>query len=160
MAAEYDPKKARFPLCITWTPLPCISWFVPCIGHTGICGTDGVIYDFAGPYTISKDNFAFGECYKYVRLEITDQEKFNEDIDEANVVYKRRNHNLCCDNCHSHVAHVLNSHNYMGRSNWTMIGVWWLLITSGSYVSCATFIRTYLVFTIIVGIIVACSLLL
>ena len=65
-----DPEKARFPLCITWTPLPCISWIIPCIGHTGICGTDGVIYDFAGPFTIGEDEFAFGTTHKYVRLNI------------------------------------------------------------------------------------------
>ena len=57
---------ARFPLCITWTPLPVITWFLPFIGHTGICGTDGIIHDFAGPYYVSEDDFAFGETHKYV----------------------------------------------------------------------------------------------
>ena len=52
---EMDPEKARFPLCITWTILPCITWFLPFIGHTGICDTTGVIYDFAGPYFVSED---------------------------------------------------------------------------------------------------------
>ena len=68
--AEMNPAEARFPLCITWTPLPLISWFLPMIGHTGICGADGIIYDFAGPYYISKDDFAFGETHKYVVLDI------------------------------------------------------------------------------------------
>lgn len=77
-----DPKSARFPLCITWTPLPGISWMIPCIGHTGIAGTDGIIYDFAGPYVVEKDDFAFGETCKYVELDIapSQRKKFDEDI--------------------------------------------------------------------------------
>ena len=41
----------RFPV---WSPLPPITWILPFIGHTGICTEDGIIYDFAGPYTIGK----------------------------------------------------------------------------------------------------------
>lgn len=32
-----DIKNQRYPFCIVWTPLPLISWFIPLIGHTGIC---------------------------------------------------------------------------------------------------------------------------
>ena len=71
---EIDPKNARFPICITWTPLPMISWFLPCIGHTGIATSSGVIHDFAGPYTISVDDFSFGQCYKYVVLQVTQEQ--------------------------------------------------------------------------------------
>lgn len=35
---KIDVKNNRYPYCIVWTPLPCISWFLPFIGHTGICG--------------------------------------------------------------------------------------------------------------------------
>lgn len=35
---KIDSKNNRYPYCIVWTPLPCISWFLPFIGHTGICG--------------------------------------------------------------------------------------------------------------------------
>jgi len=35
---KIDVEKQRYPYCIVWTPLPCISWFLPFIGHTGICG--------------------------------------------------------------------------------------------------------------------------
>ena len=35
---KIDIKRNRFPYCIVWTPLPYISWFLPFIGHTGICG--------------------------------------------------------------------------------------------------------------------------
>ena len=80
--AQMDAENARFPLSITWTPLPGITWLLPMIGHTGIAGTDGIIYDFAGPYYISEDDFAFGETHKYVELDIPAHQlaKFNEDI--------------------------------------------------------------------------------
>jgi hypothetical protein len=35
---KIDIKRSRFPYCIVWTPLPLISWIIPVIGHTGICG--------------------------------------------------------------------------------------------------------------------------
>ena len=62
---EVDPKRARFPCCIVWTPLPLLSWFIPFVGHLGICREDGVILDFAGPNYVCVDNFAFGAptCY-------------------------------------------------------------------------------------------------
>lgn len=41
---------------------------IPCIGHTGIGDSKGVIHDFAGPYYVSIDDLAFGETHKYVTL--------------------------------------------------------------------------------------------
>ena len=141
--------------------MPCITWILPCIGHTGICKTDGIIYDFAGPYTISVDDFAFGSTHKYVQLNINeaDYDRWNTQVEKANAKYKKRMHNLCCDNCHSHVANALNNFKYLGKENWTMISVFWLLITSGKYVSCAAFLKTYIGFFVIVAIITACVLL-
>ena len=51
-----DPTKEKYPYCIVWSPLPPITWLIPFIGHTGIADSNGVIYDFAGPYTINKGN--------------------------------------------------------------------------------------------------------
>ena len=62
--AKIDANRARFPLCIVWTPLPGLTWLLPMIGHTGIAMSDGVIHDFQGPYTIGVDDLAFGECHK------------------------------------------------------------------------------------------------
>ena len=38
--------------------------FFPFIGHTGICTSDGIIYDFAGPYTIGTSNW---RCYTPIK---------------------------------------------------------------------------------------------
>ena len=150
-----DADNARFPLCITWTPIPMITWFLPFIGHTGLCGADGVIHDFAGPYYVSEDDFAFGECHKYVMIDVENGslQKFQEDIMRADRTYRKRMHNICCDNCHSHVARALNNHKYRGKDNWTMVSVWWLLVTESKYVSIAHIFWTYLPFLLLVSLI-------
>ena len=62
-------------------------------------------------------------------------------------------HNLCCDNCHSHVAMVLNKIKYEGRTDWTMVSVWWMCIARGKYVSWLHIFRTYICFVIVLAII-------
>ena len=65
---QIDPRRARFPCCIVWSPLPVISWIIPFIGHLGICREDGVILDFAGPNFVCVDNFAFGAATRYFQI--------------------------------------------------------------------------------------------
>lgn len=65
---QIDPRRARFPYCIVWSPLPVISWFIPFIGHVGICREDGVILDFAGPNFVCVDNFTFGAATRYLQI--------------------------------------------------------------------------------------------
>ena len=55
-------------------------------------------------------------------------------------------HNICCDNCHSHVARALNNFKYKGRDNYTMIDVWWMLITRSTFVSWGSVLYTYLLY--------------
>lgn len=68
---EIDPKKAKLPCCIVWTPLPVVSWLAPFIGHVGLCREDGVILDFAGSNFINVDDFAFGPPARYLQLDRT-----------------------------------------------------------------------------------------
>ena len=75
---KIDPDNSWYPYCIVWTPLPLITWIIPFIGHTGICNSQGVIHDFAGPYYVSEDDMAFGQPTKYVWL---DFENYKEDWD-------------------------------------------------------------------------------
>mmetsp|Transcript_46429 Transcript_46429/g.34104 ORF Transcript_46429/g.34104 Transcript_46429/m.34104 type:complete len:112 (+) Transcript_46429:43-378(+) len=76
-SAKIQARDARFPYCIVWTPLPLITWLIPCIGHTGIALSQGVIHDFAGPFTIGIDNLAFGETHKYVRLHVEEPIRYD-----------------------------------------------------------------------------------
>ena len=64
-----DPRKAKFPCCLVWTPLPVVSWLAPFIGHVGICREDGVILDFSGSNFVNVDDFAFGAVARYLQLD-------------------------------------------------------------------------------------------
>lgn len=66
---EVDPKKAKFPCCVVWTPLPIVSWLAPFIGHVGICKEDGTILDFSGSNLINVNDFAFGPVGRYLQLD-------------------------------------------------------------------------------------------
>ena len=68
-SSRIDLERHRYPYCVVWTPLPIITWFLPFIGHTGICTSSGIIRDFAGPYYVSEDNMAFGNPTRYWKLD-------------------------------------------------------------------------------------------
>ncbi|KAL4459711.1 hypothetical protein ABPG73_002245 [Tetrahymena malaccensis] len=148
---KISPENDRFPYCIVWTALPFITWIIPIIGHTGIALSNGVIHDFAGPYFISVDNFAFGKPLKYVKIKhdnIT-KEKYDNAIIKADNKFCQMMHNLFCNNCHSHVADALNNMGYLGKTNWNMVSVWFICLWSSNYVSWWKLIQTYLPLTII-----------
>ena len=142
---QIDIQNDRFPYCIVWTPIPMLTYIIPFIGHTGICTSNGIIHDFAGSNYVGIDNMAFGNPTKYVQLTPNDREinEWDNAIDKGDERFSMENHNLCFNNCHSHVACVLNNIKYKGKNNYTMIHVWWMLITRGKYVSFCGFIKTY-----------------
>nr|CAD7266136.1 unnamed protein product [Timema shepardi] len=120
-------------LCIS-----CFRWILPFIGHMGIATSNGVIRDFAGPYVVAEDNMAFGRPTKYWQLKshlarggVTG---WDNAVREASEVYKTRMHNLCCDNCHSHVAMALNLMGYDGSTSWNMVKLALLILVHGKYV--------------------------
>eukprot|EP00510_Aplanochytrium_minuta_P004938 CAMPEP_0184007688 /NCGR_PEP_ID=MMETSP0954-20121128/1498_1 /TAXON_ID=627963 /ORGANISM="Aplanochytrium sp, Strain PBS07" /LENGTH=177 /DNA_ID=CAMNT_0026286597 /DNA_START=407 /DNA_END=937 /DNA_ORIENTATION=+ len=127
-----NTRNDRYPFCIVWTPLPGITTLLPFIGHMGIADSRGVIYDFAGPYTIMEDNLTFGRTSRYIQCINASEatESFAKDWDEAiglaNRVYSNRMHNLCWDNCHSHVKNVLNRIKFRDFNHWNMgiLAVW------------------------------------
>ena len=98
---------------ILWSPLPLLTWIIPFIGHVGIADSNGVANDFQGPYFVGDDGrMAFGQPTRALKIDVGElpggSERWDEAIEEANNVYRGRMHNLCCDNCHSHVAYALN----------------------------------------------------
>ena len=58
-------------------------------------------------------------------------------------------HNLCCDNCHSHVATALNMMRYQDSENWNMVSLAVLMLVKGKYVSCGAVIKTWTPFLIL-----------
>ena len=150
-----DLKSSHFPYCIVWTPIPVLTYIIPSIGHTGIGNSNGIIHDFASSFFVSVDDFAFRKPTKYIQLELTEQEKYDWDraILKGDNKYNMEEHNIFVNNCHSHVAYVLNQLNYKGRNNYNMVSIWWMLITKGKYVNCCGFFKTYIGFLIIIFII-------
>ena len=152
---EIDLKSSHFPYCIVWTPIPFLTYLFPSIGHTGIGTSSGIIHDFAGSFFVSVDDFAFGKPTKYIKMKLTEQEKYSWDraIEKGDNKYNMEEHNIFINNCHSHVAYVLNQLNYKGKNNYNMVSIWWMLILRGRYVSFCGFFKTYLGFLIIILII-------
>lgn len=143
----------KYPFCIVWTPIPVLTWFFPFIGHMGIALSNGVIRDFAGPYFVSEDNMAFGRPTRFL---ILDPYKVNggvmewdESISKASVIYGTRMHNLCWDNCHSHVGMALTLMKYNESTNWNMVRLASWMFFFGQYVGVWGAIKTWLPFSLI-----------
>ena len=148
---KIDNINQRYPYCIVWTILPCVSWFMPSIGHVGICNSQGIIHDFAGPHYVSIDDMAFGNPTKFVILELS-QKEFNEydkAVELGRQYYNKLDYNFCTNNCHSFVANVLNRLKYKGRTNYNMVDVWWLCSTKSKYITWGDLFKTYSGFIII-----------
>ncbi|CAG5109115.1 Similar to TMEM222: Transmembrane protein 222 (Homo sapiens) [Cotesia congregata] len=152
-----EPARKKFPFCIVWTPIPFLTYFFPFIGHMGIATSAGVIRDFAGPYHVSEDNMAFGKPTKYWQLDYSRARGglagWDAAVSEASDIYKKKMHNLFCDNCHSHVATALNLMNYDNSSNWNMVKLAFFMLIKGKYVGFLGFVKTWLPFVIIITII-------
>ena len=151
-----DPKNNRYPYCLVWTPLPLITAIIPCIGHVGICTSDGIIHDFSAPYYVSRDEMAFGNPTKYAILnsnDLIEKNEWDKAIKKGTNKYFRQNYSFCSNNCHSYCAKVLNYMKYKGKSNWNMVSIWWIINTKSKYVSWEKLFQTYIGFFIFIGIV-------
>ena len=164
-----DVPRSRFPFSIVWCPLPGLTWLLPVVGHMGICDSRGVVTDFAGPYHISVDNMAFSRPYLYLALDpslaarrpaggASAAEAWDAAVDAGCDEYCGRMHNICCDNCHSHVARCLNEMRYMGRSDWGMVGVGALVILRGKWVSAGHALAVWVPFLVALAVILFLAL--
>ena len=161
-----DHNNERYPCCVVWTPLPLVTWILPFVGHMGICDTEGVIHDFAGPFYIGQDCMAFGDPVKYWDLSkhvlnkkgTTKTQKQllqeNDDAVGATTDHFRatQNYNFFCNNCHSFCASAMEA--FDNSSSWNMVKLAAVLFFCGKYVSVGRFLKAHLPFFIIVGIIV------
>lgn len=154
-------QQERLAYTIVWSPLPPITWLIPFIGHTGICNSNGVASDFRGPYTVGDDGrMAFGAPTRALRIinkgnggssiSITAQQ-WDDAIREANVEYGGRMHNICCDNCHSHVAYALNlmSVSAYGVQKWDMVKIAALVFFRADFLSRGAILQQFLPFLLV-----------
>ena len=148
---KIDLERQRYPYCIVWTPIPCITWILPSIGHAGICTSEGVIHDFAGPYFVSVDNMAFGNPTKYIFLDLDQREieRYDDAIEGGKEDYSEQMYSFCCNNCHSFIARCLNKMKYKGKTNYTMVHVWWMLCIKSRFISFGKFFQSYIGFFVV-----------
>ena len=133
-----------YPAAIVWSPLPPLTWLCPVIGHMGITYSNGVICDFAGPYTVNEQGrMAFGNPTRYLPIKGIDTQKWDDAVHHANGVYNKRMHNICCDNCHSHVASALNDMQLYGSKQWNMIVLSFWVFFAGRFPSFFDFVKTF-----------------
>lgn len=78
---------------------------------------------------------------------------YDRAVAEGAMIYGKRMHNLVCDNCHSHVATILNMLRYEGRSDWNQLRVCWKIWMKGSWTSTrnAVIVSAPILFLIIVA---------
>jgi hypothetical protein len=103
---QIQVNKNLYPHCILWSPLPPITWILPFIGHTGIADSKGVIYDFAGPYTIGMGGMAFGNPTRYIQL--NPEQCSNLSWDEGVEEVSRSFFCLCISPANKHTYLCLN----------------------------------------------------
>ena len=136
----------KFPFCLVWTPIPVLTWVLPFVGHMGIADSKGVTHDFAGPYYVSKGDLAFGRTTRYIQLDParatalggTAQDRargWDAAVVRADVCYEHKMHNLCFQNCHSHVATVLDEVAYANFQHWNMVILAMYMFVGGRFVS-------------------------
>ena len=173
----------RYPCCVVATPLPCITWFLPFVMHMGICNSQGVIHDFAGPYYVSRDAMAFGVPTRYFsalpfifpsdsyqirtsdngwEIKMTNPSamppakrlaEFDKSISKVTGQYGKEMYNFFCNNCHSFTACVLEDDDK--SSSWNMVYLATRMFFTGKFVSIGRFLWTMLPSIVIYGAIVA-----
>ncbi|KAL7477633.1 hypothetical protein ACHAW6_003432 [Cyclotella cf. meneghiniana] len=161
---------------ILWSPLPPITWVLPFIGHMGIATSRGVACDFQGPYAVGeRGRMAFGKPTRALRIDIGSlsdyssilqnpsnvtcaggADQWDKAITEADAEYRTRMHNICCDNCHSHVAYALNAMDVRayGIRNWDMVKLCFLMFFKGRFLGVEGFVRQFLPFGLLLLVIV------
>lgn len=125
-----------------WTPIHPLTWLVPYVGHVGLAGRDGIVYDFAGRH-VGRDAMAFGWPARYLPLEPTVSNDWEADVGRAAEAFERVEYNLLTWNCHSFLASFLNDVAYAPPSRpgsfrvlrcWTVAGVGLRIFVHGCYV--------------------------
>jgi hypothetical protein len=144
--------KSELASCVVWTQIPLLSWLFPFIGHVGICDSNGVVYDFQGPYHVGKGKLLFGDPLEKWEVGI-DSETLDRSIKEASEEFKNRIFSILCSNCHFYVATVLKNANYKQRTcccslfnNWTTcatIKIAFSLLIHGRSIKCSSKMCVY-----------------
>ena len=82
--------------CLIWSPLSCVTWFIPCIGHVAIADSEGNTYDFHGTNLIGKNNLLFGYPTKILQIcePGVDDEEWDKTLKESILKYQHQTYNI------------------------------------------------------------------
>lgn len=98
----------------------------------------------------------FGWPTRYIKLHMKyvdgGDEAYDEAVEKASVEYTKRMHNLCWDNCHSHVGMALSLMRYKESTSWNMVKIAAWMFFFGRYVSIGGFLKTWIPFWVICAI--------
>lgn len=75
---------------------------------------------------------------------------YDKVVVDCSCTYAKRMHNIILDNCHSHVAMILNELQYEGRSDWNQISVFWGIWRHGKWVSRTQSLLVFIPFLFII----------
>lgn len=119
------------------------------------CFVNFVPWNRCSLHTRQEDDLAFGKATRYLELSLDRVEGGGEAWDravyEASETYKGRMHNLCCDNCHSHVSMALNIMRYNGSTSYNMVWMAGWMFFQGRYVGFWGFFLTWFPSLLIYG---------
>lgn len=105
----------------------------------------------------SQDDFAFGAVARYIQIGGASAEDWDQAISDADRVYRGRMHNLCCDNCHSHVARALDASGAVGKGN-NMVHLAMWMFFCGRYTTACRAVLVWLPFFFLIGCAIGFSL--
>eukprot|EP00906_Rhabdomonas_costata_P002992 RCo004630 len=133
-------RRERYPNSIVWTPIPVLTWIFPFVGHMGICGSDGIIHDFCGPFCISEGDMAFGNPTRFFCVNQQRQPDLDAAVTTSTAQFRAtQSYNFFTNNCHSFVAHVLSHASVptpgFRRPHWNMVVLACLVFLCGRFVS-------------------------
>ena len=151
-----DRNSTDLTFCIVWAPVHPITSILPFVGHTGIADSRGIVSDFQGSYCVGdQGHMAFGAPTRYLKMDIGrlpgGAECWDKAIQQANRVYSSRIHNICCDNCHSHVSFALNQMplEQFGIRKWDMVKLCFLIFFRAPFISFGGFLCQFLPFGVL-----------
>lgn len=159
MEEESLTRNNEMSCCVVWTPIPILSWLCPAIGHVGVTDSNGITYDFQGPYYIGKGNMIFGNPRQKWKVDV-DPEVWDSSIERVTQQFGHINYNILCSNCHYYVAAVLEEAGikqfipFKGKwYNGATIQVIWALILKARSLSVGDFLVIWIPFLILIAII-------
>mmetsp|Transcript_23540 Transcript_23540/g.54830 ORF Transcript_23540/g.54830 Transcript_23540/m.54830 type:complete len:204 (-) Transcript_23540:49-660(-) len=138
------------PCSIVWAVIPILSHVFPAVGHTMVTDSKGQLYDFAGHVPafgrsgVCHNVGIFGEPVRVLKFKPSckvSQEEFEDDWDKAveaaNQAFERQMHMGLVNNCHSHVASVVNNARCVENPKWLQ---WNVLVVGAAMLFLGRFI--------------------